>query len=222
MKKQIAGDRRSKVATKVFGWMAVLAIVAAPSILQNYLGYGFSPVLTGSMSPYAEPGDAFITEKTLVTELKVGDIVTLFSKERGELFAHRIVETRDANGLIRITTKGDANSLIDSDPYIASPNEIVAKTIGNVPKLGSVIVYATSFQGRQAGIALIVFANVIALMLFLFRKKDEKEITNSELIYKDLFSQSSQSAAHERTKATTYRNLYQEAQHELQLLKGEK
>lgn len=211
----------SKVISKVATWGFILVVVAIPTVLQSTMGLGVSPILTGSMSPYSAPGDAFLTEKTQVSELKVGDIVTLFSDQRQELFAHRIVEIRNQNGLIRVITKGDANLLNDSDPYIASPTEVVAKTIATVPKLGSVIVYGTSLQGRQAGLALLVMANVLALILFVFKKKDSKGKTISEKVYKDLFQNWHDSATQEKKKAVTYKKLYEEARYELQLVKGE-
>ncbi len=39
---------------------AILAVVT-PSILTSKGGFGFSPILTGSMRPVAQPGDVFVT-----------------------------------------------------------------------------------------------------------------------------------------------------------------
>ena len=216
-------SRNTKSAfVRLFSAIFVLGLVTAPSILHSQFGVGISPVLSGSMSPFSEPGDAFLTVDTHASDLRVGDIVTLHAEGSDEYFAHRIIEIRNQSGLLRIITKGDANQLADEDPYMVSPTEVVPRTVSNIKYLGGVLVYLTSIQGRQAGLALIVFANVLGLLYFLFRKKIKLIISTAEIVYKQLFAESNEVAEIERKKAQVYRDLYQNAHGELQLFNKEK
>ncbi|CAN1644622.1 sigpep_I_arch, signal peptidase I [Candidatus Nanopelagicaceae bacterium] len=217
-----ASKKGSKTARYVFRGLSalfVISLVAAPTILSNYYGYGISPILSGSMRPYAEPGDAFITVKRPASELKVGDIVTLHSATSMDLYAHRIIEIRPFNGQMRIVTKGDANPTPEADPYLVSTTAEVPVTLFAVPKIGHVLVYMTSLQGRQAGLILVVVANVLALLLAMFKKKVVERNLKAEQIYKDLYDESNRKNAHEVKKMQLYKELYAESQNVLQTVK---
>jgi signal peptidase len=215
--------KRARVAlVRLLTAVFVLALISAPSILHSYFGFGISPVLSGSMRPFSQPGDAFLTVNTVASNLRVGDIVTLHEAGTDKFFAHRIIEIRFQGGLMRIVTKGDANQIAEQDPYMASPTELVPRTISNVRYLGNLLVYLTSIQGRQAGLALIVFANLLALLFFLFRKKIKMVISTAEIVYKQLFAESNEVVEIERRKAQVYRDLYQDVHKELQLTHKEK
>jgi len=171
------------------------------------------------MRPYAEPGDAFITVKRSASELKVGDIVTLHSEDSMDLYAHRIIEIRPFNGQMRIVTKGDANPTPEADPYLVSSGAQVPVTLLSLPKIGHVLVYLTSLQGRQAALILIIVANVLALLLAMFKKKVKERNLRAEQIYKELYNESNRTDLHELKKMQLYKELYTESQRELQTMK---
>jgi signal peptidase I len=208
-----------RFALRAISALFVIALVATPTVFHNNYGFGISPILSGSMRPYAQPGDAFVTIKRPASELKIGDIVTLHAAGSLDLYAHRIVEIGPFNGLIRIVTKGDANPTPEADPYLVSPNETVPVTLFPVQKIGSVLVYMTSLQGRQAGLILVVVANVLALMLAMFKKKVKERNLNAEKIYRDLFAESHSAKLQEAKKAQLYKELYAESQLVLQTAK---
>jgi signal peptidase I len=217
-----AGKRESKAARFVLRGLSalfVISLVGAPTILHNNYGYGISPILSGSMRPYAQPGDAFITVKRPASVLKVGDIVTLHSEASMDLYAHRIVDIRPFNGGIRIVTKGDANPTPEADPYLVSPTAQVPVTLYSVPKIGSVLVYMTSLQGRQAGLILVVVANVLALLLAMFKKKIAAGNPRREQIYEELYTESRKDNSHEAMKMQMYKELYTESQLALSMTK---
>lgn len=204
-------SKTSRIVLRILVSLFVLSLVAAPSILSSYYGYGISPILSGSMRPYAAPGDAFITIKRPASALKVGDIVTLNSETSMDLYAHRIIEIRPFNGQFRIVTKGDSNPTPEADPYLVSPNEQVPVTIFRVEKIGSVLVYMTSLQGRQAGLSLVVVANVLALLLAMFKKKVRERNLRAEQIYKDLFATTSFEKSLVTKQTQTYKDLFSES-----------
>jgi signal peptidase I len=209
-KKSNKGPKTARFVFRALSVLFVAFLVAAPTFLHNFYGYGISPILSGSMRPYAEPGDAFITVKRPAAVLQVGDIVTLHSENSSDLYAHRIVEIRPFNGQMRIVTKGDANPTPEADPYLVSSDAQVPVTIYSVKGVGSVLVYMTSLQGRQAGLILVVVANVLALMLAMFKKKIQERNLKAEQIYKDLFADASLEKSLIAKKTQTYKDLFSE------------
>jgi signal peptidase len=184
-----------------------LSVAISPAILTSQFGIGFSPILTGSMSPSAEPGDLYITKITTVSQLAIGDVIAINSQESGLFYSHRIVEIRNLNGLLRITTQGDANTTADRDLFIASKNAAVSRVIYRVPELGRPLVYLNTVQGRQSAASLLVVANLLALFIFLFRKRIVSTFL-PERVYKDLYSE-------ERHSSEQYRLLIHSLQESL-------
>jgi signal peptidase I len=177
-----------KWVIKAGTWVLVMAAVVAPSLLHSQLGIGFSPLLTGSMRPSAQPGDVFVTAQVKASTLHVGDIIAIHNQVTGVFYSHRIYNLGVENGLIRITTKGDANSLPESDPYIIGRDALVAKEVFKIKWVGRPMVYLTSVQGRNTGLSILVIGNVMALLYFLFRK-EQRKASNGEKIYRDLYAE---------------------------------
>jgi signal peptidase I len=173
---------------KAASWLLLMASVITPSILHSQFGIGFSPILTGSMRPAAAPGDVFVTAQVKASTLKVGEIIAIHNQVTGVFYAHRIVEIGFANGLLRITTKGDANPEPEQVPYNVAPNTAVSKEITRIKWVGRPLVYLTSPQGRNAGASFLILANVLFLIYFLFRK-EQKRMSNGEKIYRDLYAE---------------------------------
>lgn len=193
-----------------------LALLAAliPAILTSQYGFGFSPILTGSMAPTANPEDLFITRLIPASELQVGDIIAINNQITGTYYSHRIHELRNVNGAIRIITKGDANDSPDREPFMVSPVGKVSKIIKVVPNIGQPMVYMNTVQGRQTAATFLVLSNVLALFLILFRKKIF--ITSTpEKVYKELFIE-------ERRNTAQYRELIDNLQESLAIEREEK
>lgn len=215
MQKRQRRTNRIRVISRVFGWTLVLAMVATPSILHSQIGLGISPILSSSMSPAAEPGDAFITINKPASTLKVGDIVTLKEADSGAFFAHRIIEIREQSGLLRIVTKGDANQLSEENPYMVSGLVEVPMTVLRVKYVGYVLAYLTSLQGKQLALTLIVLANLMVLILFLFRKKIVVGISNAEEVFRSLYAETLLTHHKDVHQTDIYKDLYEQTRQEL-------
>ncbi|MCF8530218.1 MAG: signal peptidase I [Candidatus Nanopelagicales bacterium] len=202
-------SKRARII-KVIGAILIGLFVIAPSLLFNFAGVGLSPILTGSMQPGIQSGDVLITKTIPVTDVQVGDVVALVSQETGILYAHRVVEIRDQSGVLRIITKGDANEKADLAPYMASANDLVPKSIAVVPKIGHALVYLTSVQGRQASLALIVTANIIAVFLWLFREQIKEVSDKAYKVYRDLFVEAESARVENEEVAGAFRDLLEE------------
>lgn len=190
---------KGKTIGKVAVWAVIAGLIVAPSLLHSQAGIGFSPILSGSMHPAGNTGDLFLTKVVEASTLKVGDIITVNNQVTGTFYAHRIVDLRTVNGLLRILTKGDANPTIDQEPYLISPRGQVSKEFFVLPLIGRPMIYLTSFQGRQAATMLLVVSNVLGIFFLLFRKQSKTDSKN-EQVYKELYSD-------ERSKSEHYRNL---------------
>lgn len=189
--------------------MVTLTLIAifTPIVLTTQFGVGFSPILTGSMAPEADAGDLYLTRVTKASTLAINDVIAVNNPATGVYYSHRIIEIRDFNGLLRITTKGDANDTADRDPFITSPTGDVSRVIFRVPFLGRPMVYMNTLEGRQSAATLLVVANLLALFLFLFRKKIVASLI-PERVYKELYVE-------ERRNSQQYRSLIDSLQESL-------
>ena len=197
----------SRKVRNVFFVAIALSVAIVPAVLTSKFGYGFSPILTGSMQPAANPGDVYLTRLAPATSLQVGDVIAVNNQVTGVYYSHRIVEIRDYNGALRIITKGDANESADRDPFIVSPYAKVSLVIKTVPYAGRPMVYMNTVQGRQTAASFLVIANILGLFAFLFRKKIVASFT-PERVYKELYIE-------ERRNSQQYRELIDNLQESL-------
>ena len=210
--KKKASKASRKGFLKVLSGLLAALFIAAPSVAHSQFGIGFSPILTGSMRPYAYPGDLFISKTTKASNLKVGDIILVTSQSTGVFYSHRIVSLTKENGSLRIITKGDANAAPEATPFLVGTNELVPRSIARVKWIGRPLVYISSVQGRQAALALIVIANLIALILFLFRKKPVEVNPLSGAVYKDLYAEEQAAREKSERELRVFKELFEELQ----------
>lgn len=208
-------EKRSAKGVKNSLLILIAFLVAlVPAILTSHFGFGFSPILTGSMEPSAHPGDLYLTRLVSASTLEVGDIIAINNQITGTYYSHRIAELREMNGAIRIITKGDANESPDRDPFMVSPVSEVSKSIKIIPYIGRPMVYMNTVQGRQAAATFLVVANILGLIAFLFRKKIVATLTPRN-VYKELYSE-------ERRNSQQYRELIDNLQESLAIEREEK
>ena len=208
-------EKRSAKGVKNSLLILIAFLVALiPAILTSHFGFGFSPILTGSMEPSAHPGDLYLTRLVSASTLEVGDIIAINNQITGTYYSHRIAELREMNGAIRIITKGDANESPDRDPFMVSPVSEVSKSITIIPHIGRPMVYMNTVQGRQAAATFLVVANILGLIAFLFRKKIAATLTPQN-VYKELYSE-------ERRNSQQYRELIDNLQESLAIEREEK
>ena len=210
--KKKASKASRKGFLKVLSGLLAALFIAAPSVAHSQFGIGFSPILTGSMRPYAYPGDLFISKTTKASNLKVGDIILVTSQSTGVFYSHRIVSITKSNGSLRIITKGDANAAPEATPFLVGTNELVPRSIARAKWIGRPLVYISSVQGRQAALALIVIANLTALILFLFRKKPVEVNPLSGAVYKDLYAEEQAAREKSERELRVFKELFEELQ----------
>lgn len=101
--------------------LVVLSLVIFQKVTNNKLVIGnvyVFQVASGSMEPYYKIGDIVVVKKTDPTSLKVGDDITYLGQKsnlNGLVITHRIISTREDNGVYYYTTKGTANEIEDPE-----------------------------------------------------------------------------------------------------------
>lgn len=153
------GAIRRIAGAALWAEIALLAVLAAATIAPPLFGYATYGVLTGSMEPEIQTGALALVD-TGVTggQLQVGDIAA-FDIGNGEVCTHRVTAVDPDAGQIR--TKGDANASEDARPVPFA--DVFGRTVGSVPKLGSLMLAASDHKlALGAGAAALAVALAVA------------------------------------------------------------
>jgi signal peptidase I len=151
-------------AAGVFGTV-LLALLATFTIATATGWLAVTPVLSGSMRPGYQPGDAMLTERVSPTSLHVGDVVNVkvppkAGADQGSQRVHRIVAIRREGKDVEIQTKGDANNVTDSGWIVLTGDQY--RTIARLPYVGWIVDFRAANGG---GILLSAIGLVGALSL---------------------------------------------------------
>lgn len=168
-KRSLEGSRRFSVPWRIFGAFrsfvftvgSILGVVSILAVAGAFL-FGLRPVvvISGSMEPGIPVGSVIFVQSVPVSEVAVGDVVTVERPRNLGLVTHRVVEIVDAEGVVALELQGDANASPDPEPY-AVQNAGLLKA--QVPFLGYVTLFFQSTQGILAGVGFVVA--LIALYL---------------------------------------------------------
>lgn len=133
--------------------LIILAYTALHSLnnskyIPSIFGFSIGTVLSGSMYPTLNPGDAIITTKN-IKNLRPKDIITYY--EGDELVTHRILKINGSS----IITEGDANNVPDLMP-IQSRN-VIGVYIVRIPLAGYIITFIKGPLFISAAASFILF-----------------------------------------------------------------
>jgi signal peptidase I len=115
------------------GWVATVLV----SVFIVWFSVGVFPVYptviaTGSMKPMINPGDMVLVKKTPGDKVKVGDVIQF---KRDKIYIHhRIMEVVEEKEKIKYLTKGDNNSVADSE--LVNPEDVRGVIVCVIPKVG--------------------------------------------------------------------------------------
>lgn len=138
--------------------LGILCIIATTLSL----AFGIKPLVfrSGSMSPAIPTGSLAFVKSQPVSELSVGDIVSV-TTSAGERLTHRVygIDQLD-NNLSSLTLKGDANNAPDSETYAVADADRVVLSMSRV---GYVLAWLTGPIGIFAG---GLFAGTLLMIAF--------------------------------------------------------
>lgn len=161
------GDTMDKriisVLKAISSFLLAMAVVLAFFISGiRVFGFQVFGVLSGSMEPTYPTGSLIYVKPAEQNELRVNDIIT-FSLSPNVIATHRIVELvpDEANpSVVRYRTKGDANSVVDTD--LVSYGSVIGKASFCVPLLGHFANYIQKPPGLY--VALVVSVLLIGFV----------------------------------------------------------
>jgi signal peptidase len=125
---------RDEKEDSIFAWI----ITTVSSIGVIWFSVGVFPIYpsviaTGSMEPMIKPGDVILVKKDIDRlKLNIGDIIQF--KSDNVLISHRIIENLEVGGEKTYKTKGDNNSIADSE--FVKPEQVKGTIVKIVPKIG--------------------------------------------------------------------------------------
>jgi signal peptidase len=136
-------------------WFALGVVVGLAALVTVPRLVGVTPftVLTGSMEPALAPGDVVLSQKRAPLDVRPGDVVTFHDPSRdGELVTHRVESMRRSGPMVTFVTKGDANDV--AEQWSVPADGSIGRAVVSVPKVGHVLHWAGTRDGKLALIAL--------------------------------------------------------------------
>jgi len=152
-------------------------------------------VMSGSMEPAIHIGSIAVIKPS--SEYSAGDIITFpHPKDPNNLITHRIQEIAEdkEEGLMYVTTKGDANQTADS--WKIALDDVKGKLLFSIPYLG----YLVHFSKTPQGFALLIILPAILIILDelrIIKKEIEKKV---ERKYKQKFEEESKDENSEKKR----------------------
>lgn len=149
--------------------VAVLLIVLVPFVIyavpqvvgadQSYV------VLSGSMEPAIDAGDAIIVDDVEPRTIDDGDIITFERDGESTPTTHRVIDVTHSDGQPAFETKGDANDNPDRGFVSASQVRGRVLTVGGHPLSLPFVGRVVGFVGTQLGFIALVVVPAVALVV---------------------------------------------------------
>lgn len=166
-------DRRRalRVGREVALWAG--AIIGVFCLVLTVLGALFDvrPVVfrSGSMEPTIGTGALAFTRTVPAADLEVGDVVTVRTAE-GVRVTHRIRSISPNGEQVTLVLKGDANEVVDADPYVVSTAD---RVLFSMPRAGYVV---DALGSRTATFAGGILVGLLLVTAFGRRRRDETPV----------------------------------------------
>lgn len=137
--------------------VTVLLVALLAGTAPSWFGYQSFVVYGASMEPAMGVGDLAVVAPVSADQLKVGDVITYRRAEQADLaVTHRITAIKaDADGNKFFETKGDANN--STDQVMVSDSTVLGKVVYSVPKIGYLVDFARTLEGKIILIGIPAF-----------------------------------------------------------------
>jgi signal peptidase len=147
-----------KIFLGIISWIFIgfLVLIIGQTVISrlNIPGsYKTFLVQSGSMAPTINTGDLIFVKP--VSQYQKGDIITFIDNDTKKV-THRIYEVKTSNLQINFVTKGDANTVADSN--LVDSSHIIGKVFLNLPYLGYLITFSKTLPGI---VTLIIIPSTI-------------------------------------------------------------
>ena len=154
----------------VFNFTLIIKSFINPNKTPDFFGYKNFVIVSGSMEPTINIGDAIFIKEVPKEEIKENDIISF--DEDGLIVTHRVISIIEENGLTKYKTKGDNNNAPDKE--MTTYDKIEGKFQFKINKFGIV---TEVLKNRFTLIALIL---IIILMSLNKKRADKKKQLRKE------------------------------------------
>jgi signal peptidase len=153
----------------------LLAVLATFTVATATGWLAVTPVLSGSMRPGYNPGDAMLTERVPATSLHVGDIVNVKvpPKTGSGQRVHRITAIRRQGNDVAIQTRGDANTVTDPGWIVLKGDQY--RTIARLPYVGWIVDFRAA-NGARILLGAIALVGSLSLVQRLWLRRRSRLI----------------------------------------------
>lgn len=163
-------------------WMrrlfSIVGLVAAVAVTASFTAMALLPtmgmrtmiVLSGSMEPAFQAGDAVVVQQTDPTDVRVGDMIAFTGYGTDHLTTHRVISLHDVQGELHFRTQGDANP--DPDANLAPAGGLHGTVRMVLPHAGRILATMTGRWGKLMILglpALILVAGQLRALLASIR-----------------------------------------------------
>lgn len=148
--------------------LGLLVAVGAVVSIGSLMGYRSLTVVSGSMEPAVHVGDVVLVRPIAPATLRVGDVVTFRNPaNEDELITHRVRSVRIADGIVSVTTKGDANNTVER--WSVSEDGSVGLVSVQVHRLGFALAWISTRTGRLTLVVVPVLVLGILELVAIWR-----------------------------------------------------
>lgn len=137
-------------------------------------GYSVFKVMTGSMEPTIPVNALLICDSVDIEDVEVGDIVcfeSLSQQMRGSVITHRVTEKENLSGYIRLTTRGDANTV--KDTLSVTENNLIGRVIW-YSEDSNIMTDLVSFMSGKIGFLAVIVLPVLLVCALVLRDNMQK------------------------------------------------
>ncbi len=97
----------------IFNFTLIIKSFINPNETPDFLGYKSYVIVSGSMEPTIQKGDAIFVKEVPEKEIQTNDIISFTIGETN--VTHRIIQITEDNGVKKYKTKGDNNNTEDKE-----------------------------------------------------------------------------------------------------------
>lgn len=176
------------IAVVVLILFYIILTVFFPRKVIDIFKYQNFVITSGSMSPTIEYGDMVIVKKVDPHELQEEDIITFYADVNASgkkvVVTHYVAQiTTDDDGKLYFRTHRENSTIYDS--WLVGEEDIVGIKVGQINKIGKVILYIQSGFGLSILIVdIIIIFLIIQLILSLNDGGKDKYKKNKDLLRK--------------------------------------
>lgn len=157
----------------IFNITLMVKSIINPNKLPDFLGLKSFVIVSESMEPTINPGDAIFIKEVPQNELKENDIISF--KDGNIINTHRIVKINNDNGNITYTTKGDNNK---NEDRLAVPfDKIEGKYEFKLSKVGILV------EIIKSKVTLVILLIILMLISYYQVRVSKRKLKRKEERY---------------------------------------